>query len=88
MRVLRRRRRHRDRRLGRSTFAQDRRREGPRRHGGRRRHPAAPGGAGYKYTIPLSALTQLGKMTSELDPRGRYEAVMKADGLFEVAPVN
>jgi formylmethanofuran dehydrogenase subunit E len=46
------------------------------------------GGAGLKYTIPLSALPQLGKMNSELDPRGRYEAVMKADGLFEVAPVN
>ncbi len=45
------------------------------------------GGAGYKYTVPLSALAQLGKMNSELDPRGRYDAVMKADGLFAVAPL-
>jgi formylmethanofuran dehydrogenase subunit E len=46
------------------------------------------GGAGYRYTIPLAALPRLGKMKSELDPRGRYDAVMKADGLFEVAPVD
>lgn len=46
------------------------------------------GGAGFKYTIPLSALPQLGKMNSEFDPRGRYDAVMKADGLFEVVPTN
>lgn len=46
------------------------------------------GGSGFKYTIPLSALARLGKMNSELDPRGRYDAVMTADGLFEVAPAN
>ncbi|MCC6778713.1 MAG: thioesterase [Hyphomicrobiales bacterium] len=42
------------------------------------------GGAGFKYAIPLSALPRLAKMNNELDPRGRYEAVMAADGLFEV----
>jgi formylmethanofuran dehydrogenase subunit E len=46
------------------------------------------GGAGFKYTIPLSALPQLGKMNADLNPRGRYDAVMKADGLFEVSPVD
>jgi formylmethanofuran dehydrogenase subunit E len=46
------------------------------------------GGAGFRYTIPLSALPELAKMNRELDPRGRYDAVMKADGLFEVTPAN
>lgn len=46
------------------------------------------GGAGVKYTIPLSALPELAKMNRELDPRGRYDAVMKAEGLFEAAPIN
>src|SRR5262245_32659551 len=46
------------------------------------------GGAGFRYTIPLSALPELASMNRELDPRGRYDAVMKADGLFEVAPAN
>jgi formylmethanofuran dehydrogenase subunit E len=45
------------------------------------------GGPGFKYTIPMASLPRLGKMNSEFDPRGRHEAVMKADGLFEVAPV-
>jgi len=44
------------------------------------------GGVGFKYTIPLSALTQLGPMNKNLDPRGRYDAVMAADGLFTVEP--
>jgi formylmethanofuran dehydrogenase subunit E len=46
------------------------------------------GGAGFKYTIPVSALPELAKMNREHDPRGRYDAVMKAAGLFEVTPVN
>ena len=46
------------------------------------------GGVGFKYVIPLSALPRLAQMNRELDPRGRYNAVMKADGLFEVAPIN
>ena len=35
------------------------------------------------YTIPMSALAGLAKMNRELDPRGRYDAVMKADNLFD-----
>src|SRR4029079_10608026 len=41
------------------------------------------GGPGFKYTIPASALAKLGPMNKDLDERGRYDAVMKADGLFE-----
>ena len=44
------------------------------------------GGPGLKYTIPMSALAKLGPMNNELDPRGRYDAVMAADGLFQVEP--
>jgi formylmethanofuran dehydrogenase subunit E len=46
------------------------------------------GGAGFRYTIPMSALPELAKMNRELDPRGRYDAVMAADGLFTVTPAN
>jgi hypothetical protein len=42
------------------------------------------GGASFKYTIPRTALAQLGPMNKNLDPRGRYDAVMAADGLFQV----
>jgi formylmethanofuran dehydrogenase subunit E len=45
------------------------------------------GGAGFKYTIPMSALAKLGPMNKELDPRGRYDAVMAAADLFTVEPV-
>jgi formylmethanofuran dehydrogenase subunit E len=45
------------------------------------------GGSGFKYTIPMSALPKLGEMNKTLDPRGRYDAVMATDGLFEVEPV-
>jgi hypothetical protein len=44
------------------------------------------GGPGFKYTIPMSALGKLGPMNKNLDPRGRYDAVMAADGLFQVEP--
>jgi len=44
------------------------------------------GGPGFKYTIPLSALAKLGQMNKELNERGRYDAVMAADGLFQVEP--
>jgi len=44
------------------------------------------GGPGFKYTIPMAALTKLGPMNKELDPRGRYDAVMATDGLFNVQP--
>jgi hypothetical protein len=42
------------------------------------------GGPGFKYTIPIAALAKLGTMNKELDPRGRYDAVMATDGLFQV----
>ena len=45
------------------------------------------GGAGFKYTIPAGALARLGAMNKDLDPRGRYDAVMSADGLFQVEPI-
>jgi formylmethanofuran dehydrogenase subunit E len=44
-------------------------------------------GAGFKYTIPVSALAKLGPMNKTLDPRGRYDAVMAEDELFLVEPV-
>ena len=44
------------------------------------------GGPGFKYTIPMSALAKLGPMNKDLDPRGRYDAVMATDGLFDVRP--
>ena len=44
------------------------------------------GGAGFKYTIPVSDLAKLGPMNKGLDPRGRWDAVMKEDGLFSVEP--
>jgi FmdE protein associated with molybdenum formylmethanofuran dehydrogenase len=45
------------------------------------------GGAGFKYTIPAAALARLGVMNKDLDARGRYDAVMRADGLFQVEAV-
>ena len=42
------------------------------------------GAAGLKYTIPMSALARLGPMNKDLDPRGRYDAVMATEGLFQV----
>lgn len=45
------------------------------------------GGAGFKYTVPVAALARLGAINKDLDPRGRYDAVMGADGLFQVEPI-
>jgi formylmethanofuran dehydrogenase subunit E len=45
------------------------------------------GGPGFKYVIPQSALAKLGPMNRDLEPRGRFDAVMKEDGLFGVEPV-
>jgi formylmethanofuran dehydrogenase subunit E len=45
------------------------------------------GGAGFRYTIPVAALARLGAMNKDLDPRGRYDAVMSAEGLFQAEPV-
>src|SRR3974390_1018230 len=44
------------------------------------------GGPGFKYTIPVATLATLGAMNKDLDPRGRYDAVMAPDGLFDVQP--
>jgi formylmethanofuran dehydrogenase subunit E len=44
------------------------------------------GGAGFKYTIPVAALAKLSQMNKELDPRGRYDAVMASVSLFQVEP--
>jgi formylmethanofuran dehydrogenase subunit E len=44
------------------------------------------GGSGFKYTIPMTALGKLGAMNKDLDARRRYDAVMAADGLFEIQP--
>jgi formylmethanofuran dehydrogenase subunit E len=46
------------------------------------------GGAGYKYTIPMSSLPILQKMNTDLQPLERFHAVMKADGLFMVEKVD
>jgi len=43
-------------------------------------------GPGFKYTIPGSALAKLGAMNKMLDERGRYDAVMSTDDLFQVEP--
>src|SRR6202012_1685252 len=45
------------------------------------------GGPGFKYSIPTAALALLGLMNAQLVPRKRYAAVMAADGLFEVEPI-
>lgn len=45
------------------------------------------GGAGFKYAIAMTAPAHLGLMNKDLDPRGRYNAVMAVDGLFQVEPV-
>ena len=44
------------------------------------------GGPGFKYTIAMSALAKLGPMNKNLDERGRYDAVMATDGLFQAEP--
>ena len=46
------------------------------------------GGAGFKYTIPMKSLPRLRKINQQLDPLGRHDAVMKAEGLFEVTPID
>jgi formylmethanofuran dehydrogenase subunit E len=43
-------------------------------------------GASVKYTISDTWVPKLIDMNKTLDPRGRYDAVMNADGLFDVAP--
>ena len=45
------------------------------------------GGPGFKYTIPTAALAKLQMMNKDLDARGKYDAVMVTDGLFDVQPM-
>ncbi len=45
------------------------------------------GGSGFKYTIPASDLIKLGTMNAKLDPRGRWDAVMKDHSLFSLVAV-
>jgi hypothetical protein len=45
------------------------------------------GGPGFKYTIAMGTLAKLGPMNKNLDPRGRYDAVMAVDDLFQVEAV-
>ena len=45
------------------------------------------GGPGFKYTIPASDLARLGPMNKNLDPQGRWDAVMKEEGLFTAEEV-
>ena len=42
-------------------------------------------GAAVKYTLPDTWVPKLIDINKTLDPRGRYDAVMKADGLFDVS---
>lgn len=44
-------------------------------------------GASVRYTVAESWLPKLAEWNKTLDTRGRYEAVMKAEGLFDVTPV-
>jgi formylmethanofuran dehydrogenase subunit E len=43
-------------------------------------------GAALKYTVSDGWVPKLIEMNKSLDPRGRYDAVMNADGLFDVGP--
>jgi formylmethanofuran dehydrogenase subunit E len=43
-------------------------------------------GAAVRYTIADSWVPKLIEMNKAFDPRGRYDAVMRADGLFDVRP--
>jgi formylmethanofuran dehydrogenase subunit E len=42
-------------------------------------------GAAIKYTVSDAWVPKLIEINKSSDPRGRYDAVMKADGLFEAA---
>lgn len=45
------------------------------------------GGPGLRYAIPMSALPRLVQMNQSLEPVARFHAVMEAQGLFDVTPV-
>ncbi len=44
-------------------------------------------GAAVRYTVPDTWLLKLAQWNRTLDERGRYDEVMKAEGLFEVVEV-
>jgi len=44
-------------------------------------------GEAVRYAVAESWLPKLAEWNRTLDPRGRYEAVMQAEGLFEVTPM-
>ena len=41
-------------------------------------------GRGFIYTVSDEWLPKIGEWIKTLDPPGRYQAVMKAEGLFQV----
>ena len=43
-------------------------------------------GEGLRYTVADSWLPKVIEWNKTLDPGGRFDAAMKAEGLFEVAP--
>ena len=45
-------------------------------------------GETVKYTVADSWLAKLAEWNRTLDPVGRYDAVMKADGLFEATSLS
>jgi formylmethanofuran dehydrogenase subunit E len=45
-------------------------------------------GEAMKYTVPDSWLPRLAEWNRTLDTRGRYDAVMNANALFDVSPMN
>lgn len=45
------------------------------------------GGAGFKYTIPAETLSKIVAINQSFDPKGRFDAVMAADDLFNVEPI-
>jgi hypothetical protein len=43
-------------------------------------------GEGLRYAVADSLLPKVMEWNQTLDPAGRFDAAMKAEGLFEVAP--
>jgi hypothetical protein len=43
-------------------------------------------GKAVKYTVPESWIGRLIEINRKFDAAGRYDEIMKADGLFEVTP--
>ena len=43
-------------------------------------------GAGVRYAVKDEWMARIADWNKTLDPAGRYQAVMKADGLFQVTP--